>query len=147
MNVFNNMRVSSAELDYVIGLSVVDRIQYLFEIYDIEVQRLKNPNLNLRDFFNELETDDVSNETYSETYDAGKSGERQHRVDVMVDDENIVIESNSLKAVRIIKYKFIENGFILCRDKESEKMFSQGKFTKYLSVFKIINQTDPICYN
>lgn len=147
MNVFNNIQVSSAELDYVIGLSAFDRIQYLFEVYDIEVQRLKNPNLNLRDFFNELETDDVENETFSETFDAGETGKSQHRVDVMVDDQNILIESNSLKALRIIKSRFIENGFILWRDKETEKMFKRDKITKYLRVFKIVSQIDPICYN
>jgi len=146
MNVFNNIQVSSAELDYVIGLSAFDRIQYLFEVYDIESQRLRNPNLNLRDFFNELEIDD-DNGTYSDSYDAGEEGKAQHRVDVMVDDQNILIESNSLKALRIIKSRFIENGFILERDKETEKMFKRDKLTRYLRVFKIISQIDPICYN
>ena len=146
MNVFNNIQVSSAELDYVIGLSAFDRIQYLFEVYDIESQRLRNPNLNLRDFFNELEIDD-DNGTYSDSYDAGEEGKAQHRVDVMVDDQNILIESNSLKALRIIKSRFIENGFILERDKETEKMFKRDKLTRYLRVFKIVSQIDPFCYN
>ena len=65
----------------------------------------------------------------------------------MVDDQNILIESNSLKAVRIIKSKFIENGFILQRDKETEKMFKRDKLTKYLRVFIIVSQVNPICYN
>ena len=147
MNIFNNIQISNAELEYVLGLSNPDRIQYLFEIYDIEQQRLKNPNLNLRDFFNELEDADLPYETYSDSYDAGEEGGKQHRVDVMVDDQNILIESNSLKALRIIKSRFIENGFILQRDKETEKMFNRDKLTKYLRVFIIVSQVDPICYN
>ena len=113
MNIFNNIQISSAELDYVIGLSALDRIRYLFELYNIEVHRTENPNLNLQDFFNELDTDIAESETFSETYDAGDSDKKQYRVDVMIDDRNILIESNNLKSLRIIKCRFILLYFFL----------------------------------
>ena len=60
-------------------------------------------------------------------------------VDVMIDDENIMIESNSLRAVRHVIYKFMESGYILRRDIVLEKMFRKDKSTRYIRVFKIIN--------
>tara|TARA_R110002126_G_C10458087_1_gene500100 strand:+ start:1309 stop:1746 length:438 start_codon:yes stop_codon:yes gene_type:complete len=145
MNPFENIIVLNAELEYVIGLPVNERVQYLFELYDLERARKANPNLNLKDFFNELEDGEFIPENFPniEEFNVGND----HQVDVMIDDQNILIESNSLKALRIIRNRFIENGFILLRDEDTEKMFKKDKFTKYLRVFKIINQTDPICYN
>ena len=145
MNPFENIIVLNAELEYVIGLPVSERVQYLFELYDLERARKTNPNLNLKDFFNELEDGEFIPENFPniEEFNVGND----HQVDVMIDDQNILIESNSLKALRIIRNRFIENGFILLRDEDTEKMFKKDKFTKYLRVFKIINQTDPICYN
>tara|TARA_R110000822_G_scaffold4093_6_gene17518 strand:+ start:4535 stop:4972 length:438 start_codon:yes stop_codon:yes gene_type:complete len=145
MNPFENIIVLNAELEYVIGLPLIERVQYLFELYDLERARKANPNLNLKDFFNELEDGEFIPENFPniEEFNVGND----HQVDVMIDDQNILIESNSLKALRIIRNRFIENGFILLRDEDTEKMFKKDKFTKYLRVFKIINQTDPICYN
>ena len=145
MNPFENIIVLNAELEYVIGLPLSDRVQYLFELYDLERASKANPNLNLKDFFNELEDGEFIPENFPniEEFNVGND----HQVDVMIDDQNILIESNSLKALRIIRNRFIENGFILLRDEDTEKMFKKDKFTKYLRVFKIINQTDPICYN
>lgn len=140
MNLFENIHVPNAELEYVIGLSPSERVQYLFELYDLERARKANPNLNLKDFFNELE--DVDGPMFEEIEADGLD-----RVDVMIDDQNILVESNSLKALRIIRNRFIENGFILWRDKETEKMFKKDKVTRYLRVFKIVNQADPLCWN
>ena len=70
-----------------------------------------------------------------------------HQVDVMIDNQNILIESNSLKALRIIRNRFIENGFILLRDEDTEKMFKQDKITRYLRVFRIVRHVDPLCWN
>ena len=68
-------------------------------------------------------------------------------VDVMIDDENITIESNSLRAVRHVTYKFIESGYILRRDIALEKMFRKDKSTRYIRVFKIINYSSEMCLN
>jgi hypothetical protein len=66
---------------------------------------------------------------------------------VMIDDENIMIESNSLRATRHIIYKFMESGYIIQRDKNMEKTFKRDKVTRYLRIFRIINQTDSLCIN
>ena len=83
---------------------------------------------------------------YFESYDID-SGNHTTRVDILVDNENLVIESNSLKAVRNIRDKFLDNGYLLMRDKIDEKLFRRGKITKYLRVYKIIGRASHLCYN
>ena len=68
-------------------------------------------------------------------------------VEVMIDDDTIMIESNSLRAMRHIIYTFAETGYILRRDRDTEKMFKPDKVTRYLRIFKIIDQTSVICLN
>ena len=69
------------------------------------------------------------------------------RVDVMIDDEIIMIEANSLRALRLVKNRFIEAGYILQRDVEQEKMFRKDKVTKYMRIFYIVDQITGICFN
>ena len=68
-------------------------------------------------------------------------------VDVMIDDENIMIESNSLRALRHVTNKFMESGYMLQRDLATEKLFRKDKTTRYMRVFRIINFTNSICLN
>ena len=145
MNIFENIHITNAELDYIIELSGAERIQYLFEMYDTEHVRQQNPDLNLKDFFNDIDDDEFISDDLPSSEEFEIDG--HHQVDVMIDDQNILIESNSLKAVRIIRNRFIENGFIIMRDKDTEKMFKKDKITKYLRVFRIIQQIDPLCWN
>jgi uncharacterized protein YfeS len=143
MNIFSNIYINSAELEYILSLPVSDKIQYMFELYTIEQIRNNNPNINLKEFFKEIdETYFNVDEIELESYES-----EQEKVDVMIDNENILIESNNLRALRNIRDRFIENGFILQRDKETEKMFNRDKITKYLRIFRIINQIDPLCWN
>ena len=65
----------------------------------------------------------------------------------MIDDDNIMIESNSLVALRYIVYKFFESGYILSRDKDMEKMFKKDKVTRYMRIFRIVDQVSTICIN
>lgn len=145
MNIFENIQIPNSELEYIIGLSQSERVQYLFELYDIEQARKQTPNLNLKDFFNDLDEDEIIPDDLPSSEEFEVNG--LHQVDVMIDDQNILIESHSLKAVRIIRNRFIENGFIIMRDKDTEKMFKKDKITKYLRVFRIIQQIDPLCWN
>jgi len=66
--------------------------------------------------------------------------EDQDRVDIMIDEEFIMIESDSLKAIRLVSTRFMEAGYLLRRDKQSERMFKQDKTTRYLRVYSIIGQ-------
>ena len=83
---------------------------------------------------------------YYESYDIG-SEDHYNRVDILVDNENLVIESNSLKAVRSIKDKFLDCGYLLIRDTDVEKVFRVDKITKYVRVYKIIGRTFHLCLN
>ena len=65
----------------------------------------------------------------------------------MIDEQNIMIESNSLKALRFVTYKFVECGYIIRRDHAVEKMFRKDKVTRYLRIFRIIDQSAGICLN
>ena len=65
----------------------------------------------------------------------------------MIDDQNILIESNNLRAVREVTNHFMESGYILARDRKLEKMFRKDKITRYLRVFTIISQVTTICLN
>jgi hypothetical protein len=65
----------------------------------------------------------------------------------MIDDETIMIETNNLKALRHVIFKFIETGYIIQRDIVLEKMFRKDKMTKYLRIFRIINQSTGLCFN
>jgi len=58
-----------------------------------------------------------------------------------------MIETNSLSALRHVSYRFVESGYILQRDRLTEKMFYKNKNTKYLRVFRILNYASSICSN
>ncbi len=63
----------------------------------------------------------------------------------MIDDQYIMIESNSLKAIRIIMTRFMESGYIVSRNKKTEKLFKKDKTTRYIRVYSIIDQTTGFC--
>ena len=92
----------------------------------------------LSEFFNDI-SEEADHGVEFDTYDVGND---KTRVDVMIDSENIVVESNSLKAVRFIARKFMDNGYLISRDKQVEKIFRKNKVTRYLRVYKIIGQHD-----
>jgi hypothetical protein len=136
------MFINYAEYSYFKQLNAADKVLYLFETWDATVARSSGINLNsVFDLIRESIDPDDLNIQLRET-----ASDIDH-VDVMIDDENIMIESNSLRATRHIIYKFIESGYILRRDTKMEKVFKKDKVTRYLRVFKIIDQTATICLN
>lgn len=142
INHLSNIEVGLAEYNFFQELSPYEKFFYLTEIYDIELKKAEDPNIveNLQEFFDDL--------TELQQYDVlNSSGDDFSKVDVLVDNENLVLESNSLRAVRHIKYRFMDDGFILIRDSEAEKLFKKNKVTRYLRVFKIIGRSFYLCYN
>ena len=137
--------VGYPEYDFFNTLSDIKKVQYLFEIFDIEQKRNGQGTIidGLSDFFNEL-ADDIDHGVEFDSYDIGND---KTRVDVMIDSDNIVLESNSLKAVRYMAYKFMSSGYLIYRDKEAEKIFRKNKVTRYLRVYKIFGQHVGLCYN
>lgn len=148
---FNNINVNYSEYSYFKQLSIADKASFLFQLYE-NAQNINNANggPDLSQFFKTIIEDklaDSTNDYVSETYEAADYATDPNRVDVLIDDSNIMLESNSLKAVRQIIYKFIEAGYILRRDLGTEKLFRRDKITRYLRIFYIIDQTSHICIN
>jgi len=149
-NVFNNITVRLPELHYFQQLLKKEKIYYFLELFEtsINAKEIQTTGIQegLQQFFDDLETESSNEMPYYESYDIG-SDEHYNRVDILVDNENLVIESNSLKAVRSIKDRFLDCGYLLIRDMDVEKIFRVDKITKYVRVYKIIGRTYHLCLN
>jgi len=145
-NKVGDINVNYSEFAYFSRLSENDRLNYFFQLFEGEVVK---PGLDLKEFFNQLDADDtnLNDTTDSYTYDSDDISDSESLVDIMIDNEFIMIESNSLKSIRIVITRFMESGYMLSRDLESEKMFKQDKRTRFLRVYQIIDQTTGICLN
>ena len=142
-NEVGKIQINYSEYKYFRSLSGTDQLDYFFQLFEGEVVK---PTLDLKDFFNQLDIDYTENDapivtTYSDIPN------NQTIVDIMIDDEFIMIESNSLKSIRLVTTRFAESGYILVRDLESEKMFKKDKKLRFLRAYYIIDQTTGICLN
>lgn len=140
--IFDSMFINYAEYSYFKQLNATDKVLYLFETWDAAIAR--SAGIDLNSVFELIRESIDSGSTIPDNLEAAADIDA---VDVMIDDENIMIESNSLRATKHIIYKFMESGYILRRDTKMEKMFKKDKVTRYLRVFKIIDQTATICLN
>tara|TARA_R110002072_G_scaffold97666_1_gene214781 strand:+ start:871 stop:1308 length:438 start_codon:yes stop_codon:yes gene_type:complete len=142
---YSDIHVDLHEYSYFKELSGVDKIQYLIEIYDLEIKKQNIDPIQLANGLNEFfdHIDEPEEELEFDSYHL----QGKERVDVMIDTDNILIESNSLKAVRHIKYKCIDSGYILKRDKETEKIFKKNKVGRYLRIYNIIGTENHLCYS
>ena len=145
--IFDEIHVGHPEFEYFNQLPKQDQLQYFFDVYEAQQSIQNDAGLipNLKSFFESVHASLDKEETESET-SAIDPGNIQ-RVDVTIDDENIMIESNSLRAVRHVTNKFIESGYIIQRDPATEKMFKKDKVTRYIRVFRIIDFITGICLN
>lgn len=143
-NKVEDINVNYSEFAYFSRLSENDRLNYFFQLFEGEIVK---PGLDLKEFFNQLDADDtnLNDTTDSYAYDDEDISDSESLVDIMIDNEFIMIESNSLKSIRIVITRFMESGYMLSRDLESEKMFKPDKRTRYLRVYQIIDQTTGIC--
>lgn len=129
-----------------------ERLRWLFDTFDATT--LQQTGMDLSSFFAEVQDNlerykdlpilpNIADNRVDEIPD-----DRNHDfVDVMIDDDNIMIESNSLRALRIVTSKFMESGYMLQRDIATEKLFKKDKTTRYIRVFRIINFINSICLN
>lgn len=141
--IFDGMNVNYAEYSYFKQLKIAERVEFFFDLYDAQIAR--HGSFDIQGFITQLREQVI--ESKIQEINQSKTDLPEDAVEVMIDDENIMIESNSLRATRHIIYKFFESGYILRRDKEMEKTFKRDKVTRYLRIFRIINQTDSICIN
>jgi hypothetical protein len=146
--VFSHIVITYSEYKYYSDLDVNDQLFFLFDAYEAEC--VKSNGIDLAGFFEGVKQSLIEKTTQPEifeNFDYSEDNQEVDRVDVMIDEQNIMIESNSLKALRFVSYKFVECGYILRRDLAVEKMFRKDKVTRYLRVFKIINQATDLCFN
>ena len=143
---FEKINISKEEYMFFKTLSLQERLNYMFGLYESSaVTQIKA--IDLSNFFNVIHEQLHEREKEQETTIRSDEPRSFDRVDVMIDDEIIMIEANSLKALRLVKDRFIEAGYILQRDVEQEKMFRKDKVTKYMRIFYIVDQINGICLN
>jgi hypothetical protein len=149
-NKFEKIFISKAEYLYFLTLSDKELLNYIFGLYETVGYTLISGS-QLASFFESIH--DSLTETDTASYDTQLADEYQEpsatdkRVDVLIDFDNIVIETNSLRGLRVVLNQFMETGYILKRDISSEKMFRKDKVTRYLRVFTIIDRITGICLN
>jgi len=144
----DHIKIKDAEFNYFITLSPSDQLTYFFELYEAE-RNMQSGNVNLKQFFNNIKDALDSAEEDSIEIDLTKNDipENFSLVDILIDDKRIMIESDSLRAVRKVIRKFMESGYIISRDFKLEKTFKEDKVTRYMRVFKIIHQGSCFSYN
>jgi hypothetical protein len=143
---FEKISISKQEYVFFKTLPLQERLNYMFGLYESSaVTTIKA--IDLSNFFSAIHTQLEEKEKEQETTTKADETRSFDRVDVMIDDEIIMIEANSLRALRLVKNRFIEAGYILQRDVEQEKMFRKDKVTKYMRIFYIVDQITGICFN
>lgn len=143
---FEKISISKQEYVFFKTLPLQERLNYMFGLYESSaVTTIKA--IDLSNFFSAIHTQLEEKEKEKETTTKADESRSFDRVDVMIDDEIIMIEANSLRALRLVKNRFIEAGYILQRDIEQEKMFRKDKVTKYMRIFYIVDQITGICFN
>jgi len=143
-----HIKIKDAEFNYFITLSPSDQLTYFFELYEAE-KNIQSGNINLKQFFNNIKDALDNREEDSIEIDLTKNSipENYNLVDILIDDKRIMIESDSLSAIRKVIRKFIESGYIMSRDHPMEKIFKEDKVTRYMRVFRIINHGSCFSYN
>ena len=141
---FDDIFVGAPEYSYFNNLNSTDKIQYLIELYDLECRKENSYNSlesGLAEFFHEITQEEIEefeliSHNIEDSFD---------KVDVLIDPDHVLIESDSLKAVRHITRKIIGNGYILVRDQEAEKDFKKSKVGRYLRIYSIIGNENHLC--
>ena len=143
-----HIRIKDAEFNYFITLSPTDQLTYFFELYEAE-KNVQSGNINLKQFFNNIKDalDDKEEDSIEIDLTQNSIPENFSLVDILIDDKRIMIESDSLSAVRKVIRKFMESGYIISRDTKMEKLFKPDKVTRYMRVFKIINHASTFSLN
>jgi hypothetical protein len=138
-NKIKNIHVNYSEYCYFDYLSESEGVDYFFQLFEGQSAKSK---LDLGGFFTQINEEYINEEPLVQL--KNDIPDHSNRVDIMIDDEYLLIESNSLKAVRIVMTKFMESGYVMSRDKKSETMFKPDKTTRYLRVYTIVGQIPGI---
>ena len=143
---FEKINISKEEYVFFKTLPLQERLNYIFGLYESSAVT-QTKSIDLSNFFSAIHSQLEEQEKEQDVATKQDEPRSFDRVDVMIDDEIIMIEANSLRALRLVKNRFIEAGYILQRDVEQEKMFRKDKVTKYMRIFYIVDQITGICFN
>ncbi len=158
-NIFQHISLSRSDYEYMLKYTPAEKFEYLVSTYQLHTDILESNSLHqtLGDFFNEIakhdtDTSDDEDDVDDTEYDISDIEfkdvpDSKYRVDILLDDDHILVESNSLKALRQIMNKFFDSGYVLQRDLETEKIFRKDKQTRYLRVYNVIGIVTTICPN
>jgi len=135
-----NIHVNYSEYCYFDYLSDSEAVEYFFQLFE---GNFNQPKIDLQDFFSQIQEEEQ--EDYPIVHLDKELPKNSKRVDVMLDDDYLVVESDSLKAVKLVTGRFMESGYLMTRDKITEKMFKKDKTTRYLRVYSIIGQMPGHC--
>ncbi len=138
-NKIKNIHVNYSEYCYFDYLSESEGVDYFFQLFEGQSAKSK---LDLGGFFTQINEEYINEEPLVQL--KNDIPDHSNRVDIMIDDEYLLIESDSLKSVRIVMTKFMESGYVMSRDKKSETMFKPDKTTRYLRVYTIVGQIPGI---
>lgn len=138
--IFDTITINYSEYEYFKQLPKPDQLDYFFQAYDAAL--VKITGIDLSSFFSMVDQQPEESKINSMDIPADVD-----RVDVLIDQNHIMLESNSLRAVKYTIGQFIDNGYILRRDLQTEKYFRKDKVTKYIRIYRIVDQTASICLN
>lgn len=139
--IFDMHVITYSEFEYFKSLSNSSKVNYMFELFE---SHLVKPGINLNTFFELIH--DIASYKQDLIIDH-LPAKQKNVVDVTIEDDKILIETNNLRALRTISYRFIESGYILRRDLILEKKYRKRKAAKYMRIFHIINHDSSICSN
>jgi len=129
------IHVNYSEYCYFDYLEGTEKINYFFQLFEGSSGKTQ---MDLSGFFTQINEEYIEQDEQPIVHINKDIPKDLDRVDIMIDEEYIMIESNSLKAIRLVSTRFMESGYLIRRDKQSEKMFKQDKTTRYLRVYSII---------
>ncbi len=139
--IFDNHIITYSEFEYFKSLPNSSKVTYMFELFE---PQLTKTVINLNAFFELIY--DISSYKQDLIIDQ-LPDKHKNVVDVTIDEDKILIETNNLRSLRNISYRFIESGYILKRDLILEKQYRKRKNAKYMRIFHIINHDSRICPN
>jgi len=151
-SIFSKIFVTKSEYSIFRTLHSLEQLRWLFDTFDATTLQINGLDLSsffaeVRDNLDQYAATPITKQESTINELPTSNDSNTDFVDVIIDDRNIMIESNSLRAVRHVTYKFVESGYILRRDLATENMFRKDKTTRYIRIFRIISYVNSMCLN
>jgi hypothetical protein len=123
----HDLHIDKDDLDLFLSLASPSKLEFLYDLYH------KGKLFSVKKQIKRLLPDDFSAYEVPNIYP-------EKSCIVRINENNIIITSSSLKAVRHVAYKFMEDGYILHRRKYIG--YSKHRFKRN---YKIVGYSSPLC--